>query len=390
MSERWYWLDWLRVLAIGAIFLFHGSAAFSYFPWDIMNSTPSLGLTIFGTFILGWVMPLFFVISGISVYFSLARRSFLQFVKERVERLLLPFVVGLLIILPVDAYYHAVSVGDFAGGFVQFISGPYFTKFFPLSLNFSLTFFAGPDQGIYLWYLFWLFIFSVITVQFFKWLAKEENRNKLSKLYAVCNRRGGILLLAIPIVLVNIAAVPPYFIYPSLFSGYGGWKIPTYLVFFITAYVIACSPQFEESVEKSRMPALLLGILTSFLWIGAGLIAEADPSGVASHYLSISTFQALTGWFWVVAILGFGRKHLSFNRRFLQTSNELVLPFYVLHQSVIVAVAFYIVGLNLIAIEKFLLIILASFPIIVALLYPISKINVLRFLFGMRMKSRSP
>ena len=52
-------------------------------------------------------------------------------------------------------------------------------------------------------------------------------------------------------------------------------------------------------------------------------------------------------------------------------------------------IAFYVVGLNLIAIEKFLLIILASFPIIVALLYPISKINVLRFLFGMRIKTHS-
>jgi glucan biosynthesis protein C len=97
----------------------------------------------------------------------------------------------------------------------------------------------------------------------------------------------------------------------------------------------------------------------------------------------------LNGWCWVVAILGYGRKHLSFNYRFLQTSNELVLPFYVLHQSVIVAIAFYVVGLNLTAIEKFLLIVLASFPIIVTLLYPISKINALRFLFGMRMKTRS-
>jgi len=216
-------------------------------------------------------MPLFFVISGISAYFSLARRSVSQFTKERVQRLMLPFVVGLLIILPVDAYYHAVSIGDFAGGFIQFTSGPYFTKFFPFSPNFSLTFFAGPDQGIYLWYLFWLFIFSVITVQFFKWLATGENRNKLSNLYTICSRRGGILLLAIPIVLVNIAAVPPYFIVPSLLSGYGGWKLPTYLVFFITAYVMACNPRFEESVEKSRMLALLLGILFSFLWIGAFL-----------------------------------------------------------------------------------------------------------------------
>ncbi|MGA2791860.1 MAG: acyltransferase family protein [Candidatus Bathyarchaeia archaeon] len=389
MSERWYWLDWLRVFAIGAIFLFHSSAAFSYFPWDIMNSAPSLGLTIFGLFILGWVMPLFFVISGISAYFSLARRSASQFTKERVQRLMFPFVVGLLIILPVDAYYHAVSGGEFTGSFIQFISGPYFTKFFPFTLNFSPTFFAGPDQGIYLWYLFWLFIFSVITVQFFKWLAKEENRNKLSKLYAVCNRRGGILLLAIPVVLVNIAAVPPYFILPNLLSGYGGWKIPTYFAFFVTAYVMACNPQFEKSVEKSRLLALPLGILASFLWIVAFLIAEADPSGIARHYLSVSTWQALNGWCWVVVILGYGRKHLAFNCRFLQTSNELVLPFYVLHQSVIVAVAFYVVGLNLITIEKFLLIVITSFPIVVALLYPVSKISVLRFLFGMRTKARS-
>jgi glucan biosynthesis protein C len=386
--ERWYWLDWLRVLSIGAIFLFHSSAPFSYFPWDVTNSTPSLGLTVFGLFILGWVMPLFFVISGIAVYFSLARRSVLRFIRDRFERLMIPFLfVGLIVILPVDVYYHAMSHDNFAGDFVNFYFGPYFTKFFPFDLDFSPTYFANSNQGVYLWYLFWLLVFSLITVHFFKWLAKKENRDALSKLNAVCNRRGGTLLLAVPVVLVNIAAAPPFFVFPTV---YGGWKLPTYLVFFVTAYVMASNPQFEESVEKSRMPALLLGILTSFLAIGALLIAEADPRGMTSHYLSVSTFWALNGWCWVVAILGFGRKHLSFNNRFLQKSNELVLPFYVLHQSVIVTIAFYVVGLNLITIEKFLLIVVASFPIVVALLYPINKIKVLRFLFGMRMKSRCP
>jgi len=388
-AERWYWLDWLRVFAIGAIFLFHSSAPFSYFPWDVMNSTPSLGFTFFGLFILGWVMPLFFVISGISTYFSLARRTASQFAMERVRRLALPFVVGLLIVLPVDAYYHAVSTGAFVGGFAQFISGPYFTGFFPFTFNLSPTFFAGPDQGIYLWYLFWLFIFSIVTVQFFKWLAKKENLSKVSKLHALCNRRGGVLLLAVPIVLVNIAAIPPYFIHPSLVSGYGGWKLPTYLTFFITAFLLACNPQFGESVEKNRIPAVLLGIVTSILAIGTFLIAESVPGGTASHYLSVSTFQALSGWCWVVAILGFGRKHLSFNHKFLRASNELVLPFYVLHQSVIVAIAYYVVGWNIMTIEKFLLILFASFPIILALLYPISKFNVLRFLFGMRLRNQT-
>ncbi|MGA2238860.1 MAG: acyltransferase family protein [Candidatus Bathyarchaeia archaeon] len=387
MRERWYWLDWLRVLAMGTIFLFHSSAPFSYFPWNINNPTPSLGFTIFGLFLLGWAMPLFFVISGISAYFSLARRSASQFVKERFERLVIPFVfVGLLVVLSVNGYYDAVFHGNFTGDFIHFYLGPYFTKFFPFDTNFSLTYFADSNQGVYLWYLFWLFVFSIVTVHFFKWLMKEGNRNKLSRLYAVCNRRGGILLLAIPLIVVNVAAVPPFFVFPTV---YGGWKLPAYFVFFITAYVMASNPQFEESIVKSRVPALLLGFITSFLAVGALLIAEADPSGMSSHYLSVSTLWALNGWCWVVAILGFGRKHLSFNHKFLETSNELVLPFYVLHQSVIVAIAFYVVSLDLIVIEKFLLIVLASFPIIVALLYPISKINLLRFLFGMRMKNRS-
>jgi hypothetical protein len=106
------------------------------------------------------------------------------------------------------------------------------------------------------------------------------------------------------------------------------------------------------------------------------------------YYVPVSTVWALNGWCWVTAILGFGRKHLSFDHKYLRASNELVLPFYVLHQSVIVAIAFYVISLDLIVIEKYLLIVLASFSIIVALLYPISKINLLRFLFGMRMRKR--
>jgi len=100
----------------------------------------------------------------------------------------------------------------------------------------------------------------------------------------------------------------------------------------------------------------------------------------------VSALWALNGWCWVAAILGLGRKYLSFNHRYLETTNELVLPFYVLHQTAIVAVAFYVVSLNLIVIEKYLIIILASFAMICVLLFPINKINLLRFLFGMRPK----
>lgn len=90
----------------------------------------------------------------------------------------------------------------------------------------------------------------------------------------------------------------------------------------------------------------------------------------------------------MAAILGFGRKFLSFDHKYLKVSNELVLPFYILHHAVIVAIAFYVVGFDLSVIEKYVLIMLASFSIIVSLLYPTSKINLFRFLFGMRVKNK--
>ena len=388
---RWFWLDWLRVIAMGTIFLFHSSRPFAPPPWHVMNSTLDLGFTLFDAFISGWIMPLFFVISGIAVYSSLRKRSgsASRFLKDRFLRLMVPFLsVGLLIVLSVNVYYDAIFHGNFTGDFLSFYLGPYFTKFFPFDLNFSSTYFANSNQGIYLWYLFWLFVFSLVTFPFFKWLAKEVNRDRLSKLYAACNRRGGILLLAVPLIVVNIAAVPPYFIFPS---GYGGWKLPAYLVFFIIAYVMASNPQFEESIEKNRTISLMLGIVISLIIIAVAASSggTSPSSGIDSSYVAVSTIWALNGWCWVTAILGFGRKHLSFNHRILQVSNELVLPFYILHQTVIVAIAYYVVGFDLIVIEKYLLIVLASFPIILALLYPISKVNLLRFLFGMRMKNRS-
>jgi glucan biosynthesis protein C len=393
MHERWYWLDWLRVIAMGTIFLFHSSRPFVISPsWHVMNSTGDLGFTLFDTYISGWIMPLFFVISGIAVYSSLAKRSASRFARERFERLMIPFIFGLFFVLPVNVYYDARFHGYFSEDFFRFYFGPYFTKAFPFTLYFSPTYFADSNQGVYLWYLFWLFAFSLATAHFFKWLAREKNHNRFSKLHAACNRRAGILLLAVPVVLVNIAAVPPFFVFPS---GYGGWKLPTYLVLFITAYVIASNPRFEEAIQKNRLPTLLLGILTSLLILAVTAVTMGEPtgsessSGIDAYYVVVSTVWALNGWCWVTAIIGFGRKHLSFDHKYLKISNELVLPFYVLHQSVIVAVAFYVVSLDLIVIEKYLLVVLASFPIIAALLYPIGRINLLRFLFGLRIDSRS-
>jgi surface polysaccharide O-acyltransferase-like enzyme len=384
-SERWFWLDWLRVLAIGLVFLYHSGMPFVIdSSWHITNSQSDLLISLFNL-TMSPLMPLLFVVSGISTYFSLSKRSPRQFAWDRFKRLMIPFIgISLLLILPIHVYFDSVFHGTFAGSFQSFYFESYFTaRFFPFDIDFSLTYFANSNQGIYLWYVFWLFVFSLITIHFFKWVTKQENHDRISRLATMMNRLGGIFLLAVPIVIINVIAVPPFFVFPS---GYGGGKLPTYLAFFVMAYLLATDSRFGESIDRNTVLALLVGVGTTLsivLWVLT--FGEAFASTVPM-YMVVSVFWALCGWSWAIAIIGLGRRFLSFKHRLLVLLNELVLPFYILHQTVIVAIAFFIVSLDLIPIMKYFIIILASFSIVSILLLPVRQFNMLRFLLGMGVK----
>jgi peptidoglycan/LPS O-acetylase OafA/YrhL len=87
-SERYvrlHYLDWLRVLAILGVFVFHAGRPFDAFPWEINNAEESLFATIIFVFFLPWGMPLFFFLSGAGTWFALRRRTGRQYAVERVH-----------------------------------------------------------------------------------------------------------------------------------------------------------------------------------------------------------------------------------------------------------------------------------------------------------------
>ena len=88
LSGRRYDLDWLRVLAILAVFVFHSGRFFDQGDWHVKNPTTYLGVQIWTTFLVNWIMPLIFVISGASTFYALGARGAGRFVKDRVLRLL--------------------------------------------------------------------------------------------------------------------------------------------------------------------------------------------------------------------------------------------------------------------------------------------------------------
>jgi peptidoglycan/LPS O-acetylase OafA/YrhL len=107
--------------------------------------------------------------------------------------------------------------------------------------------------------------------------------------------------------------------------------------------------------------------------------------GYSVGYVLYQMLRGVNSWFWVVALLGLGRRYLNFNNSLLQYASEAAYPLYILHQTIIVAIAFYVVRWNISISEKFFVISTASL-VATIVLYDllVKRINVVRFLFGLK------
>ena len=121
-SIRYPFLDWARIIGIFCVFLYHSGRAFDFEDWHVKNPVPSEGITIWLGFLILWIMPLMFVISGVSSYLSLRSRTAGRFLRDRVLRLLVPLVaMGMLIFGPYQIYLERLTHGQFSGSLLAFL-----------------------------------------------------------------------------------------------------------------------------------------------------------------------------------------------------------------------------------------------------------------------------
>jgi glucans biosynthesis protein C len=106
--------------------------------------------------------------------------------------------------------------------------------------------------------------------------------------------------------------------------------------------------------------------------------------------IGFASLRGLLCWAFLIAICGFASRHLRFSNAFLRYANEAVLPFYILHQAIILTVGFYVLRLNTSLWLEYLIIASISFIVVMALYeLLIRRINLLRFLFGLKMLRRA-
>jgi len=376
--QRRHDLDWLRVLAILAIFVFHAGRFFDQMDWHIKNPTTHFAAEIWTNFLAAWLMPLIFAISGASIFHALGKGSIGRFIKDKTLRLLVPWVVGACTHVALQVYLEARFRGRFRGSFLGFLP-----RYFHGWRDFGGTF---AWTGLHLWYLWVLFVFSVVFLPLFLWLKAGSGKRLLSRLGEFLAKPGVVYLLALPGLLM-VSHMDPDGFFTS--RDWGGMGLPLYIPFFLAGFLIISQEGLQASIRRQRWWSLGLAVAAFAAALSVAL-SDRDPAYGTTVYSLLYSLLSVFSWSSVLAILGFGMQHLTFHTPFLHYANEAVLPFYILHQTVIISVGYYVVRWHIPDLLKFAVIATGSFALVM-LLYEllIRRCNVLRVLFGMKPRPKA-
>jgi peptidoglycan/LPS O-acetylase OafA/YrhL len=377
---RLHYLDWLRVLAILGVFLFHAVHPFDMFPWEIKNAEQSVAVTLLIVFLGPWGMPLFFMISGSGSWFALRRRTGRQYAAERVQRLFIPFVVGSILLSPVQLYFqwsHQTQTGLFDGSLLEFLR--------IREISFGPRVFGWA--GYHLWFLGFLFAYSVIAVPLFRWLRRDNGRRVIAWLAGVSARRGGLFVFIIPLVLVQFVLRPS-------FPAEHDWTDFVYtLVVFIYGYLLYADERFVRAIQRDWRLMLIAAVLSTLFFFAAGAADVAqewmETPGTAGFYL-LWTAWGVNGWCWSLFMLCVSMRFLRVRNRWLEYGEQAIMPFYLFHQPVIIIIAFYVVQWDASVLVKLLVVVLGSFLAssgLVEILF--RRMGAGRIVFGIKSETRS-
>ncbi|NPD90306.1 MAG: acyltransferase family protein [Asgard group archaeon] len=376
--ERRYDLDWLRIVSILLVFFYHSTLFFSTPSWLMKNAETSRylsGIMNFGT---AFALPLFFVIAGMSTFYALNFVSAGKYTAMRALRLLLPFILGIFTHIPLQIYLASSLSGSISTSFTQFYDGLMFNGIYELGTGYFAIF------GTHLWFLVILFVCSLILIVPFVLLRKEKAQKGLQKTTSFLRKPGVIFTLVIPVILFEYLNLAIGDVIPRV----GGYPMYSYILFYFFGYIIATDAKFKEAIEKQIIPALIItiasaAVLAPLLFLNYDLYETAGYHPLKNVYFLL---YPIFGWSLVILFLGLGSKYFNKNNRVRKFLNELVLPFYILHQTVLLVVGYFVIPLAFSAFVKFVIIFFTSLAIIVILLMIIKYINPIRVLFGMRWK----
>ncbi|WP_405802906.1 acyltransferase [Streptomyces sp. NBC_01187] len=387
--ERRTELDALRALVVIGLVFFHSALVFDTETDFYIKNARTTGATRIGAgFGVVWAMPMLFLAAGLGAWYSLRGRGAGGFVRERLLRLGVPLLFAELTILPVPQWLRARSHDPgYDTSYLDFLA-----RFYDVRTEWGKFPFVVQGEHFetgHLWFVLLLLTFSLMLAPLVGLLPRERCRAPVERLAALtARRRCAVLLPALAFAAMSALL--------GLEESYAGWHHWTYLLFFLCGFLLASDVRFRDAMRRDAWYAAVLG-LALFAATLPGFTGADDPlTDMTPLAVSCRTVYGAAGWCWLVAILGLldrrGRRAPGETearpgraRRLYAYLGPAVLPLYVLHQPVVVAVAFGVVGWDAPTLVKYGTIVTASLLLTVAAYdLLVRRTRVTRFLFGMR------
>jgi glucan biosynthesis protein C len=374
-NTRRYDLDWLRLIAIIILLFYHTGMLFNPWEWHIKNPETSGSFRYWMIWFHFWRMPLLLFISGAGTYMALSKRTPGQYAGERFKRLFIPLVFGMFVVVPPQIYYEHIREYN---GYVDF----YKTVF-----NF-VPYPKGSFSWHHLWFVAYLLMYSLIALPLLSYLRSARSSSFREKLTKIFSTPAGILFVPSIFILVTQIILRPYFP-DERHDIVHDWAFFTfYFSFFMFGIVCYSNSMLWESIGRNRKSLLVASLFILVIFYGLFFHFRAIitlPWTMDTVETAFDVTAIFGSWFWVITVIAYGQHYLNRPHPWLKHFNEGLYPFYILHQTVIIAIGFYVCQLPWSIFAKFWIVsflTLGSCMLIYFLI--IRPFNLTRILFGLK------
>lgn len=323
-SGRHYGMDWLRIFAFALLILYH--VGMGFVPWDWHVKWPEqpdwLAYIMLGTN--GWRLSLLFVVSGYASAALLAKLQVHAFMRSRCKRLLIPLVFAMIVVVPLQPWIELQFKHGYTGSFLHFIAQDYFR-------------FAALEGIIlptwqHLWFVVYLFAYT-LAAYLLALVLPQRMISRVGLTIGAALSGAGLLL------------IPPVFLLlrPVLFGGHADTHalvddLPAHYTYFsmvLFGILLRHSQPLWSGIRAQWKIAAVITIVAYVAMIFL-LVASPRPLPVAAD-LGYTILRVVQGWTAIIALLGIADRFWNRDHAARPMLNEAIFPFYIVHQTIIVA-----------------------------------------------------
>ncbi|HEX4693040.1 acyltransferase [Sphingomonas sp.] len=333
--ERHYGMDWLRIGAFALLILYHIGMVFVPWGFQVKTAHPMAWVDIPMLLTNPWRLTLLFVVSGYASR-ALATRSATigAFVRSRNARLLPPLLFGMAVIVPPQTWVEVVTQHGYAHGFWRFWTQDYF--------RFGTLFGIVMPTWNHLWFVVYLWVYTLALGCF----ALVPGADRLQRAFDIAF--GGGRAIWVPLAF---ALVTQFWLFQRIEDTHDffrdGIAHLQYFPAFLFGFGLAGSRAAIDGLKRWWAVSAALAILC-YAIIAGMLVAWPDfgfPShGVAQFHKFV---RELDVWLAITALVGAAERFLNHDHRWRATLAEATFPFYIIHQTVIVVVEFWLKPLGI-------------------------------------------